>query len=273
EAELRRYAADVHVGAARLRGLGVELSDVQVGPLHAERTQVGIDRRHVLLSNVRVRQFVAVELALDFAQGRLKRAAFSGGELLGVAGLAGVAVREGDHFTVRVARPGLLLSGHLGAASDAHLELERLPLAPLLPEGLQGGRASGTLDLARVGSRWQARGKLDVEELAVEHRAVAGRRLEHLHPSVEGELTYENGRLTTGGLELRLAPLAVTLSGELGHDFELAAAIRPLHCAEALAALRPVVPSLDGMLLDGELGGTIRASGTGRRLDELVFDL
>src|SRR5207253_9517905 len=95
---------------------------------------------------------------------------------------------------------------------------------------------------------------------------------EHLHPELEGELVYD-GRLFTDHLELRLAPLAVVLSGSLGDDFDLAAEIQPLHCAEALAALRPVVPALDGMLLDGELAGTVEARGRGRSVDELRFDL
>jgi Transglycosylase len=272
EAELRRFSDDVHVGAARIAGLAVELTDVRVGPLHAERARVGIDRRHALLTNIQVRQFAASELALDFAAGHLKRAAFSGGSLGPLGGLAGVATRDGDHFNVRVARPGLLLTGQAGAAAAVHVELERLPLAGLLPAGLEGGLASGTVEIARRGPRWEAHGRLDVDDLAVDHRAIAGRRLEHLHPSVEGELTWEH-EFRTHHLEVRLQPLAVTLSGRLGDDFDLDARIQPLRCAAALAALRPVVPALDGMLLDGELGGTVRAGGRGRSVDDLDVDL
>jgi hypothetical protein len=277
ERELRRFSDDVHVGSAHLAGLGpgigVELTDVQVGPLHAARAHVGADRSHVLLSNVTVRQFAAGELALDLAGGRLKRAAFSGGSVGALGELAGVATREGDHFLVRVARPGLLMAGRLGADSEAHLTLEKLPLAGILPKGLSGKSASGALEIRRKDGRWSVEGQLAAEDLAIDHKAVAGRRLEHLHPVLEGAIAWEAGRFSTQHLELRESPLALVISGTLDENFDLAVEVPPLGCAGALAALRPVVPALDGMLLDGKIGGRARVSGARAELAEVRLDV
>jgi hypothetical protein len=274
ERELRRISDYVHVGSARLAGLGVDLFDVRMGPLHARRAHVTLDR-HVLLSGVEVRQFAAAEVALDFTGTRLRRAAFSGGRLGRLGDLAGVVVREADHFSVRVARPGLSLSGRVGASVDARLELERLPLDGLLPDGLDGSRAraSGLVELRKEGARWTAAGRVSVDDLAVEHRAVAAGRVEHLSPTVEGAVAYQAGRFVSDRLELRQGPLAVRLRGQLGDDFDVHADVLPLDCSAALTVLRPLVPILDGMVLEGRLGGTVEARGARRSVDDLRFDL
>jgi Transglycosylase len=277
---------EAEVAGARLVGLGVELSEVRVGPLSARRVRVALDavgspRPRALLSGVELRGvgpvFSAGELALEAEKGHLRRAAFSGGQWGPLDGLAGAALREGDHMVVRAARPGLSLKGQLeGGRATARVELERLPLAGFSARGIDGGHAtaSGTIELEREAGRIDARVQLELDELAIDHPAVAGRRLEHLSPRIDGEVRFEDGALSTEALRVALGPLALTLSGEgASDDFDVAAEVAPLGCADALTALRPALPALDGLLVDGTLGGRAHLAGRSDALADLQLDL
>src|SRR5439155_9338910 len=108
----------------------------------------------------------------------------------------------------------------------------------------------------RDGDTWRASGRLDLADVTVDHRAVSSQRIEHLQPHLEGELQFSDGVLATGGLALTLAPLTVRLSGTWGRgEFDVRAQVEPLACNQALGALRPILPAIDGLLVDGRLGG------------------
>ncbi len=280
----------VSVGRVRWLGLSVQLAAVRVGPLWVERVRVGLDplahgKHRALLSGVTVSarglQLSAAELALEVEHGQLKRAAFSGGRLGPLGELAGAATRDGDHFTLRAARPGLLLQGQVGADPldarlDVRLELDRLPLAGLATHGLDGEHAlaSGAVELHGAKGRLVASGQLDLDELAIDHHSVASRRIEHLSPRLAGALTLADGHLFTDELRVTLGPLSVAVKGELSSSaFDVTAELEPLGCAQALTALRPILPALDGLVIDGGLSGSARFTGETAALAELQLAL
>jgi hypothetical protein len=261
------------VGRVHFRGLALALDEVSLGPAHIERIEVR-DRGRALLSQVAVGPFHAAEVGLELEHGHWKRAAFSGGQLGPLAELAGVAMREGDHISVRAARPGLLVSGHVGEKLEARVELEKLPLAGMLPRGLEGGVGSGAIELRNSDGKWIASGHLDIDDLTMQHRAISIHRIEHLHPRLEGEVALYGGVFSSDGLLVTLPPLTMKLAGSYDRRrLDVRAAVEKLGCSEALSALRPLLPALDGMLVDGRLAGTGHLDLDDEALENLKLDL
>jgi hypothetical protein len=269
----RMSGLPANVNSVHFRGLALALDGVTVGPMRIDRILVR-DRGRALLSGVTVGPFHAGEVGLELEHGRLKRAAFSGGKLGPLGELAGVAMREGDHISVRAARPGLLVSGKIGEKVEARIELEKLPLAGIWPRGLEGGIGSGAIELRRGERKWLAAGHLDIEDLTVAERAISIRRIEHLHPRFEGEVALASGVFSSEGMVVTLAPLTMKLAGSWDRQkFEVRASIEKLGCNEALTALRPLVPALDGMLVEGKLAGRAHVDGDREALGNLKLDL
>src|SRR5688572_2212524 len=108
---MRIDPARVTVGEARPSARGVVLSRVTVGSLRAQRVEISFDLFELALRRARPENARVVlrgvetrlrglpvsieELAIEVADGRPRRAAFSGGRVGPLAGLSGSAVDEG----------------------------------------------------------------------------------------------------------------------------------------------------------------------------------
>lgn len=241
-----------------------------VGELEAT---VGAGRARVALRRVTVFPvehwlggLSVAEIGAEIEDGTLRRLAFSGGRVAGVGELSGAASRAPDGgWLLRGARPGVTATAHLdgdGLAGQAHLE--RLALAELpAPRGVSG-RASGTVTFAADGEGARATAHLALEDVTVDHPRVARRPLTGLRLTVDGELALDDGALMARALRLGVGRASVVLDGNLvpGGSFELAATLPTIGCADLLASLpRALIPHLDGLLVDGELGGRVRLAG------------
>src|SRR5262249_54153012 len=143
------------------------------------------------------------ELGVELEAEKLTRVAFTGtrlgrpGEPPLVDGLAGAAIRDDLGWKVRAARPGLVVGGRIVDGTVAgRATLGALPLssaAGLLTRfGLLADDAHATGSLAvrslpgvRDGELHLS-GKLDLDGVRVQHRALAGRSIGPLDLSLDG---------------------------------------------------------------------------------------
>src|SRR4051812_35340812 len=172
----RMTGLPAQVERVHFQGLALALDGASLGPARIERIVVR-DRNRALLDGVTLGPFRAAEVGLELEHGHFKRAAFSGGRWATLGELAGVAMREGDQISLRAARPGLLASGKIGETVSARIELDKLPLAGLLPPGLEGGLGSGTIALERSDGKWLARANLEIDDLTIDQHAVSIHRI------------------------------------------------------------------------------------------------
>jgi hypothetical protein len=94
--------------------------------------------------------------------------------------------------------------------------------------------------------------------------------------SLDGELGWTGGTLLARGLGVRIGKARVVLDGSIapGGQFDVAATLPKLPCADLLASLpRALVPHLDGLLVDGELGGRVQIAGDLDDTSDLQLDV
>jgi hypothetical protein len=209
------------------------------------------------------------EVGVETEGGGLKRLAFAGARLGGVGDLAGVAARTPDGaWLVRAARPGMTMTARAdgdGVAGQARLERFALGDLPA-PRGLVLGAATATgsvaFELDGEGARVTPR--LDVDGVTIDHRAVARTALSGVRGSVDGALEWRGGTLVARDLDVRFGKLALVIDGSGSSDgtFDISATLPKTPCADVLASLpHAMVPHLDGLLVDGELGGRVHVAG------------
>jgi len=211
------------------------------------------------------------EIGLETEGGALKRLAFTGAKIAGVGELAGAATRglEGE-WLIRAARPGVVATARVGADGVAgQARLDKLAIGELTQaRGLSLGAAataSGTIQLD-VDDGARATLRLEVDEVTLDAPAVAPRPIAGLRASVDGELGWRGGAIIARGLGVRVGKTRVVLDGSVapGSIFDVAATLPKLPCADLLASLpRALVPHLDGLLVDGDIGGRVQVSGDG----------
>lgn len=221
------------------------------------------------------------EVGLETEGGALKRLAFAGARLGGVGELAGAATRAPDGaWLVRAARPGLTATARLGADGVAgQARLEKLAIgdwAEARGLSLGAATASGVVQLDVDGDGARARARVDVDDVTLDARAVARRPIPGLRASIDGELGWAGGALLARGLGVRVGKARVVLDGSLlpGGVFDVAATLPKMACADLFASLpRALVPHLDGLLLDGEIGGRVQVSGDADDAAALQLDV
>jgi hypothetical protein len=257
---------------------------------------------------------VAVDFSLDGNLGAPTRIAFTGagvrrtdgGAEAGVGDLAGTARREGDRFTLRAARPGLVVSGELdgnGSPRALRAELEALPLAGIgalgAPPGVDLARATATggITLARAAAgsdgdgdapRFIAAIDLALADVDLHHKRLAARPLTGLTVRARGEVRVDRDRLAIDdGAPLVLSfaragapPLALTIAGRAARPADqppsvtLTLGLPRARCADVLAALPPAaIPALEGLAVDGEVGGRLAIAADAGRLADLRLDV
>jgi hypothetical protein len=248
---------------------------------------------------------VAVDFSIDGKMSVPARIAFTGARVEraggGLGDLAGSARRDGDRFVLRAARPGLVVSGELasdGAPRTLRAELEALPLAGVgalaSPAGVDLSRATatGTLALTAVAAeppRFSATVDVQLADVDVHHRRIAARPLTGLGLRVRGEARADRDRLSVDDkapLELTLRrgegapPLTLTLAGgatrsdPTATEVALTLALPRGKCADVLASLPPAaIPALEGLAVDGQVGGRLRLAAATDRLADLRLDV
>ncbi len=221
------------------------------------------------------------EVGLETEGGRLERLAFTGARLGGVGDLAGAATRAPDGaWLVRAARPGLSTTARIdGEGVAGQAQLERLALGELAaPRGLSLGAAtaSGKILFEADDDGARATTRLDIDDVTLDSPAIASRPVAGVHARVDGELDWRGGALIARALELGVGKTRVIIDGsaEPGGAFDLAASLPKTACADLLASLpRALVPHLDGLLVDGEIGGRVQISGDADDAGALRLDV
>ena len=221
------------------------------------------------------------EIGLETEGGALKRLAFAGAQLGGVGELAGVAARAPDGaWLVRAARPGLTATARVGSDGVAgQARLEKLAIGDwAAARGLSLGAAtaSGTVKLDVDGDGARAVVRVDVDDVTLDSRALARQPIAGVRASLDGELGWTGGTLLARGLGVRIGKARVVLDGSIaaGGQFDVAATLPKLPCADLLASLpRALVPHLDGLLVDGELGGRVQIAGDLDDTSDLQLDV
>jgi hypothetical protein len=268
----------VRLGRVRARDVVSELGRVdEVEATLAPHRQARVALRHATLAadaHWLGELGVSVgEIGLEVQGGALKRLAFAGARVGGVADLAGSAVRGPDGaWLIRAARAGLTATARLdGDRVAGQARLDRFLLdGALAPRGLDltHATATGELRLARErGAAARVEVRLAVDDVSLDAPALTRARLEHLSPSLTGELSADAGTLELHQLRIGLGAASVILDGRLdrsddNHAFSLSATLPRLACRQLLAALpRPLVPHLDGLELDGDIAARVTAEG------------
>lgn len=144
---------------------------------------------------------------------------------------------------------------------------DRIPLRALsavAPHGvdLETARATGSVHIARTGTALQLAADGSFDGVIVDHKAIAGEPMP-VGAQVKAQLAISPEAITVSEVGVKLGALDARLSGWLRRgaptsgQIEVAVARAP--CADLLAALPgPVRGVLDGMVLEGTLGGTAR---------------
>ena len=221
------------------------------------------------------------EIGLETEGRSLKRLAFTGAKLAGVGELAGAATRGPDgEWLIRAARPGVVATARVGADGVAgQARLDKLAIGEFTQlRGLSLGAAAtatGTIQLD-VDDGARARLDLDVDEVTLDAPALAPRPIPGVRARIDGELGWRGGAIIARALGVRVGKARVVLDGSVapGSIFDVAATLPKMPCADLLASLpRALVPHLDGLLVDGEIGGRVQVSGDGDDATALQLDV
>jgi hypothetical protein len=322
----------VHVRDARVSApAAVWLSDVTIGPFHAESVRISVNPWDALRGHPRPERLelgeanlagvlrahgidlrlggrgrarlsgkeVAVargglggvtlgELGVEIEAGQVARVAFTGtrlgrpGEPPLVDGLAGAALRDDLGWKVRAARPGLVVVGRfVDGTLGGRATLESLALSPaggvLQRFGLlvDDAHATGALDVRSSGEgELLLKGKLAFDGVRMQHRALAGRPIGPLDLTLDGGVRIGPAHaVAVDKLTVSTGPLAMVLDGALTRSgtFLAEVALRRAGCADLLRALpHDLLPALDGLVLEGALGGRLTLAGDTARLHDLA---
>lgn len=283
ESRLRRIVVSSGSLTARIAGLGeVSADGVELVP------DAGGVR--VITGEVHVHgQAGPVEVALAFtrsaAEVTLPRLEFR--RVLAVGGTGTVTAGARTLELREVAAGRLSATGTLeihaaiddaGAARPLALELspkdasitvrgDRIPLRALsgvAPHGvdLETARATGSVRIARKGATLELSADGSFDGVVVDHKSIAGEPMP-IGAQVKAQLSISPEAITVSEVGVKLGALDAKLSGWLRRgsptsgQLEVAVATAP--CADLLAALPgPVRGVLDGMVLEGTLGGSAR---------------
>jgi hypothetical protein len=216
----------------------------------------------------------SAELSRVGGRPRLERAAFRGAEIGAFAGLSGIVRAQPGGYEVRAAREGVVLVGRVDPVAGhltAEASLTELPLAPVRLTGLDLGQAqvSGRVGIDGERGSLALDGKLAISNVVVDHPAIALRRVAPLDAIVEGDALITNETLALHAIKIQVGGARLALDGDVAmgragdarsRAFDLTASLQPTTCGGLLAALRPLLPALDGMGLDGTLGATVHVA-------------
>ena len=221
------------------------------------------------------------DAGLEIEGGALKRLAFSGARVGDVGELAGVAGRAPDgSWLVRAARPGLAATARVdgeGLAGQARLERFALGCLPA-PRGLElaGASASGSVTFSVDGQGARVEPRLSVDGVTLDHPALASRPVDGVAATVNGELALVGGTLVARALRIDFGRATLVLDGSVnpGAEFDLTASLPRLPCADLLASVpRALRPHLDGLIVDGEMGGRLHLAGDAADAATLVLEV
>jgi monofunctional biosynthetic peptidoglycan transglycosylase len=196
----------------------------------------------------------------------------------GLSALAIVAAAGPDGVALRARRGDLTFTARRRDGRwEARLRLSGLPLdgaAALLPPPLAvtAGRVSGEIELGTTGRDGEAAADLRIEGLVFSHPALGRAPIGPLDAALAGQVDRagEAGRLRVRSLRLGGLELAIDGSWAAGPRVFARAQLQPLPCAVALRALpRSLLPTLDGLALDGELAGSLELDGRASDLAHL----
>jgi Transglycosylase len=242
--------------------------------------------------------FPRTGLDVSLPELRVTRAALAGGELRVSAG--GAAPLLLAKAVVTRDLEGVRIDGRVGDVSGppvtaelrrgdgvtvARLAAEHLPLAPFapaLPAALDFGRASagGQLRVRMDAQRVSVDGAIDVRGLVARHAVLAIEPVP-LEGHLAGEASWERAR-RAGHARFEAQSGALRLGGEadvvVGEgritSGRLALQVPELPCADAFAAVPlELRKSLDGLVLDGRIGGTARLAFDASGGTPTVFDV
>jgi hypothetical protein len=221
------------------------------------------------------------EMGFEVDRGALKRLAFAGARVAGVGELAGAATRGPDGaWLVRAARPGLVATARIdGEGLLGQARLERFALGDLpAPRGLSlgGATADGIIKLLADSDGPRAQPHLTLAGVGVDHPAVSKQPLNGIAATVDGEIGLTAGSLIARSLRVELGGAAIVVDGSIAPDgpFDLAATLPRIGCGALLASLpRGLVPHLDGLLVDGEIGGRVHVAGDLGDASDLALDV
>ena len=222
------------------------------------------------------------EVGVETEAGALKRLAFAGARLGGVGELAGAATRAPDGgWLVRAARPGVVATARLdhdGAEGQARLDklaIGEWAASRGLPLGA-AATATGTITFGADATGARATVRVDVDGVTVDSPAVAPRPIANLAASIDGEVGWAGGAAIARGLAVHLGKLRVVFDGSAapGGAFDVTASLPKLACADLLSSLpHALVPHLDGLMVDGEIGGRVQLSGDTDDAGTLALDV
>ena len=146
---------------------------------------------------------------------------------------------------------------------------DRIPLRALgavAPHGLdlETARATGSVNLKMNGKTLELVADGAFDGIIVDHKAIAGEPMP-IGASVRATLAVSPEAITVTELGVEVGAIQAKLSGWLRRGAptsgQLDVAVAPAPCADLLASLPPQVRGpLDGMLLEGNLGGSARLS-------------
>jgi transglycosylase-like protein len=221
------------------------------------------------------------EIGLETEGGALKRLAFAGATLGGVGELAGVATHAPDGaWLVRAARPGVTATARVdgdGVAGQARLEKLAIgEIAAIRGMQLGAATASGTIVFGADSEGARATTHVDVDNVTLDAPAIARGAIAGLGARVDGELGWSGGALIARGLEVRVGKTRLVIDGSAapGGNFDVATTLPTIACADLLASLpRALVPHLEGLLVDGQIGGRVQVSGDTEDAGALQLDV
>jgi hypothetical protein len=283
EARLRRIVVSSGSLTARIAGVGELSADgvelvpdaggvrVITGPVHVHGATGPID---LTLA------FSRSAAELELPQMKFRRVLAVGG--------TGTVAAAGRNVELREVAAGRLAAGgsleiHAaiddgGIARPIALELspkdasvtlrgDRIPLRALgavAPHGvdLETARATGSVHIARKAGTLELAADGSFDGIVVDQKAIAGEPMP-LSAAIKATVAVSPDAITITELGAKVGALDIKLSGALRRNQpmsgQLEVAVAPAPCADLLAALPPQVRGpLDGMVLDGSLGGSAR---------------
>jgi hypothetical protein len=269
--------ADPFSIAGALLGGGLRAERVRVRDLMGELGAVGeleatVGKESIRVALRRVTVFgrcTAGEVGIEVDGGTLRRIAFFGASVAGIADLSGAATRAPDGaWVVRAARPGVTATAHVdrdGVAGQA--QLEKLALGELVPRQGLAGSASGAVYFTVDGAGARVYAQLALDDLVLNQPRLTPAPITGLNATIAGELAVDGNTWVARGLRVAVGRTTLVVDGSLvpGGAYDLAITLPTTGCAELLASLpRALIPHLDGLLVDGSLAGRVHLAGFAR---------
>jgi hypothetical protein len=272
---------EAHVENARAPALSIGRADLVVTRARVHATGRATVRD--LAYQVRGVRLELRQLGIELDGTRGVRAAFAGLNAGGLADWSGTCARNSaGEIALTAARDGARVELRSPSADrlKGTVTFDRLALgslaATLRPAWLDLASATASGQLAISGTRRApvVAGTAQLAEVTLEHPAISAAPLSHLAPRLDGKVELDRLGTHVHKLAVALGALELTVLGEHAPPhFFVEASLKRAPCSQVLATLPfELRQHLEGMSLEGDIGGRVRVAGELGDLDNLRFD-